>query len=106
MPIDTVIWPGIESTFEKIGLLAVSITTYSFFAMLYQDFDLLSIYAAKPSIYWVTAAGRSILIKLQCAISIFDVDFFFFNGQIRGSNRAGRFSTILAMAEMTAWFCE
>lgn len=55
---------------------------------------------------WIAAAGSSVLKELERAISIFDIDFFFFNGEIRGSDGAGSFSTVFAMTEVSAWFRE
>jgi hypothetical protein len=68
--------------------------------------NLLSIYSAKPSMYRISAASSSIIKELQCAISVFHINFFFFDGKIGRCYRARRLSAVFAMADVTTWFCE
>lgn len=107
MPIEMVTRPGIASALEKMGLAAVSIATPLLsIARHRREHYSLSVYGAEPSIYWVAASGCAICIELECTISVFDIDFVFFNGKICGCDGAGSFSTVFAMAEVTTRFCE
>jgi hypothetical protein len=102
MPIEMVSWPGIASSVEKMGLGKVSNKHLSSFT----EGNLLSIYSAKPSMYWISAAGSFIIKELQRAISIFYINSLFFDGEIGRCYRARCFSTVFAMADVTTWFCE
>lgn len=51
---------------------------------------------------WVSAVGSSVFVQLQSAISILDVDFFLFDGEIRGCYRASCFSAVYAVTEVAA----
>ena len=54
----------------------------------------------------ISTVGSSIFIELQGAISILDIDFFFFDGEICSCYGASRFSAVCTVTEMAAWGLE
>jgi hypothetical protein len=56
--------------------------------------------------YWISAAGSFIIKELQRAVSVVNINFFFFDGEIGRCYRARYLSAIFAMANVTTWFCE
>ena len=51
---------------------------------------------------WISAVGSSIFIELQSAISILDMDFFFFDGEVCSYYGASCFPAIYAVTEVAA----
>jgi len=68
--------------------------------------DGVSVLAAEVSIHWIATQCFSILVELQCSISIFDLNVCGVHEQVGRHVRARHLSAIGAVAEMTAWFIE
>jgi len=103
MPIEMVTIPGVASSFDRMGLEAISqymLSKLPGFCSL--SSDLLSIYTAKPAMIWISAVGRSIFIELQSTISILDNDFVFFDGEVCSYYGASCFPAIYAVTEVAA----
>ena len=103
MPIEMVTMPGVASSFDKIGLEGISQHIFSELPWFGSCFYIsISIYTAKPAMVRISAVGSCVFIELQSAISILDIDFVFFDGEVCGCYRASCFSAIYAVTEVAA----
>ena len=107
IPILTITLPGNISTFDMTGLgNKVSKSKSQNHELCLFLSNSLSIHSAKITIHWIPTIGSFVLVDFERVVSIFDVDFFFFHDEVGGYHRPGYFSTVCAVAEVTAWFCK